>query len=309
MALLKSTRLNEDRACRFRRIKGAGFRLAMEVTRRCNLSCQHCFVQLDQNQPTLEELRDVIGQAKQLGCRKLIITGGEPLLRKDLEKIIKIAVGSGLLVDLNSNLFRLTRQRVNALKAAGLQEASVSLYGGREIHDALTQHVGAFDSTLRGIELIRDAGMTVDVHGAVWNDMLPYLPKLVDTIQKRGVSSVTFFSLIPGNRSGNAIIHTYSPALVMKAVSRIREFAAIPVRTVGLCPLQEGECVQGNGIFGIGADMRLKPCLLSEHTNNQEGIDLYSCSLKTAISLLSKQILECEWRAACNPSVEMSHHA
>lgn len=304
MDVAKSERVNEDRACRFRRIAGTGFRLAMEVTRGCNLSCKHCFVQPDQNHPTTNELTDIIRQAKHLNCKKLIITGGEPLLRRDLEQIISAATAQGILVDLNSNCFNLTRARVDALKAAGLQETSVSLYGGRSIHDELTGRNGAFDHALRGIIFFREAGITVDVHGAIWNSMLPYIRDLVDTVQKHDVSSITFFSMIPAETRRDMDENILFPGLALKTIAQARACSSIPVRTVGLRQLDKDECAMGIGIYGLGADLRLRPCLLSRHRSNEEGIDLHIHSLQAAMSLLESRIKQGDWCAGCSPRTE-----
>jgi MoaA/NifB/PqqE/SkfB family radical SAM enzyme len=299
-----SERLNEDRGCRFRRIKSAGFRLAVEVTRRCNLSCNHCFVRPDQNQPSLNEITEVIQQAGKLNCQKLIITGGEPLLRQDIDQIIAAATSQGILVDLNSNFYNLTGARIKTLKAAGLQEASVSLYGGRCIHDGLTGRKGAFDQVLRGIVCALDAGIAVDVHGAIWNDMLPYVGDLIDTVQKIGVSSITFFSVLPKETKANQDKYSLFLALALKTIEEARVASSIPVRTVGLCRLAPGECAMGNGIYGLAADLQISPCLLSRRKNKRNGVDLHTQSLVSAMALLDVQIKHDEWCNACQRHAE-----
>lgn len=298
MDTVHSERSVADRTCRFRRIDSDGFRLAFEVTRRCDLSCDHCFVQPGRQHPTTGEVTDLIRQGGQLRCRKLIVTGGEPLLRQDLEQIITAAVEEGMLVDLNSNLFSLTPKRTGALKAAGLQEASVSLYGGRQMHDELTRKKGAFDRALQGIEMLREADITVDVHGAVWNGMLPYIDDLVETARRYGVSSISFFRLLPAETrhwSGRELC----PEDALEAVERARTSSSIPIRTVGLLPPERGECVMGNGIYGLGADLRLSPCLLSRR--QERGIDMHTHRLREAIALLDAQVKRGEWHMACYP--------
>ena len=299
----ESIRINEDRVCRFRRIADGGFRLAIEVTGRCNLSCKHCFVRPSQNHPATDEIIGIIRQAERLNCRKLIITGGEPLMREDLEQIISEAASLGILADLNSNLYDLTRGRACGLKAAGLKEASVSLYGVGCFHDELTGRKGSFDRALNGIDLLREAGITVDVHGAVWDKMLPCIHDLIDTAQKHGVSSITFFSLIPTETWGDMGEYIVSPDLALKAVLQERQSASMPIRTIGLRKIENDECTMGNDVYGVGTDMRLVPCLLSRHRNNETGVDLRVHSVPKAMSLLETRIKKGEWHRACCSNV------
>ena len=302
----KSIRTNEDRFCRFRRISDNGFRLAIEVTRNCNLYCKHCFVRSSKVDPEADEIIDIIKQAKQFNCRKLIITGGEPLIRPDLEKIISAATDQGILVDLNSNLFSLTHERVDRLKAAGLQEASVSLYGVESFHDNLTGKKGSFDRVLHGIDLLRDAGITVDVHGAVWNKMLPCINELIDIVQKHDVSSVTFFSLIPTETWTNTGQYIISPDLAIKTISQVRESTSMPIRTIGLQRIAnvESECQMGKSIYGIGTDMMLSPCLLSNNRFEKWGVSLRKHDLQEAISCLETQINHGEWCISCSSQTQ-----
>lgn len=299
MATVQSRRSDVDRTCRFRRIDGAGFRLALEVTRRCNLACRHCFVQPDHQHPATGELVALIQEAGRLGCRKLIVTGGEPLLRPDLEQIVATASECGALVDLNSNLYSLTRERVETLRASGLQEASASLYGGQEQHDELTGTKGSFDRALAGIDALRQAGVTVDVHGAIWDRMLPHLESLVETAARHGVSSITFFSLLPTASWSDMDGYTLSPGRALEVVERARASAPIPIRTIGLRPLQEGECAMADGIYGLDADLKLSPCLLSH--SERGGVDLRAHSFREGRALLETQIGRGDWRPACCP--------
>jgi MoaA/NifB/PqqE/SkfB family radical SAM enzyme len=301
MKLACSERAAANRTCRFRRIDGGGFRLAFEVTRRCDLTCAHCFVGPTRPDPALEELVGLIRQAGPLGCRKLIVTGGEPLARCDLEAIVAAAVEQGMLVDLNSNLYSLTRQRAIALKSAGLQEASVSLYGGQRMHDELTRMPGAFERALHGMDLLREAAITVDVHGAIWDDMLCGVAELVETSRRHGAASISFFSVLPGRGRWDRNGYRLTPVRALEAVARACPPTGIPIRIIGLRPAEQEECVMAQGVYGVSVELRLVPCLLS--SRSQGGVDLRACGFAEAIEQLDEQIQRKEWRMACHPLV------
>ena len=105
MTEVKSNRIPDHRSCRFRRINQRGVRLALEVTRCCSFRCAHCFVPRDNQTPSLASLAPILERLNEICCKKVILTGGEPLLRSDLEDIVRVCAEQGILVDLNSTLY------------------------------------------------------------------------------------------------------------------------------------------------------------------------------------------------------------
>ena len=297
MSGTQSERTTVDRACRFRRISGAGFRLVFEITRRCNFRCRHCFIRPDESHPNGEDIIRLIHEAAAAGCRKLILTGGEPLIRNDLETIVTEAVAAGVLADLNSNLYLLSAKRARSLKKAGLQEASVSFYGSEAVHDRLTGCKGSFARTLENMEHLRQVGIEVDVHGAVWDAMLDTIGPLIEKLQQCGVASVTFFSILEDRQSGCRSAYPLEARPAIDVIEKIRNKAAIPIRTVGLPPLDKGECVMGAGIYGLGAELFLRPCLLSRSDN--PGIDVRPMSFQDARKEIDAQVRNGTWQPAC----------
>jgi MoaA/NifB/PqqE/SkfB family radical SAM enzyme len=85
--------------------------ISIEVTGNCNLKCEHCFNCYSypvkdrgkQAEPSFGQLSRLIGEAKQFGVKSVKLSGGEPLLRRDIFRIIKAAKGLGLRVCLNTN--------------------------------------------------------------------------------------------------------------------------------------------------------------------------------------------------------------
>jgi MoaA/NifB/PqqE/SkfB family radical SAM enzyme len=297
---VQSCRSSIDGTCRFRPIQGGGFRLAIEVTRRCNLRCKHCFVPDEDSQPSAAGLIEVLQQAAQAGCRKVILTGGEPLLRRDLEDIIAACAGAGMLVDLNSNLLGLSAARARRLREAGLGEASVSLHGGPAAHDWLCGLEGCFARVVRGIEMLLGEGIAVDVHSALWDDSMTQLSSLVALCQEMGVASLTCFVILPAKR-GAAPQEAFplSRPLARQRIAAARREAAIPIRTIGLDSPDFSACVMGQGIFGVDAHMRLTPCLLA--AGPQAPLSLAGVPFAAAAQQLGAQCAAGLWAPACVP--------
>lgn len=111
-----------------------GFFLGIEVTRACNFSCRHCFVEAGRghgtdrglDRPTIEGL---LGDAFILGVDQVAWSGGEPLLRRDLDELTHRAASLGLHVGLATNGYLATEKRLRSLRDAGLSVIQVSLDG------------------------------------------------------------------------------------------------------------------------------------------------------------------------------------
>jgi len=298
MNLTQSLRTNEDRTCRFRRITGKGFCVAIEITRRCNLRCKHCFVPVDNNKISLAKIEEVIDQLAKIGVRKIILTGGEPLLRNDLEEIIQLIVAKDILADLNSNFYNLTKERAKELFNAGLEEASVSLYGGEVYHDELTKQNGAFKNALKGMDYFRELNISIDVHGAIWDDMIPDINNLLEKVVEHGGNSLTFYSILKTEDWFNYNGYKLTLKLAFETLEKLRSDSPIPIRTVGLMGFHDDECVMGNSIFGISSDFKLLPCLLSNRLSGT-GLDLNKMSIKNALAEIDTQLNENIWCPSC----------
>ena len=136
------------------------FSVTLAVTNRCTYKCRHCYnAGRSERDLPLETLKHVSSQIQSLGAVVVTLSGGEPLLRNDLEEIIGSFDGSSSL-SLNTTGAGLTADRARALHDAGLFAAGVSLDSETaEEHDRLRGRKGAFETALRGIELAADAGL------------------------------------------------------------------------------------------------------------------------------------------------------
>lgn len=113
--------------------------LRISVTDRCNFRCVYCMPKSVFNKDytflpksellTFEEIERVVQAAATLGVTKIRLTGGEPLVRRDLEQLIeKIGKVSGIAdISMTTNASLLTRERSRSLRDAGLQRINVSL--------------------------------------------------------------------------------------------------------------------------------------------------------------------------------------
>ena len=144
----------------------APFIVIWEVTRACALACVHCRAEaLPRRHPdelTTEEGKRLIDRVSEFGPRRplLVLTGGDPLRRRDVADLVRHGVDSGLSVGLTpSGTAAVTRPRLEELRDAGLGRLAVSLDGSSAAaHDAFRGVRGSHRYTMRIVDDARDSG-------------------------------------------------------------------------------------------------------------------------------------------------------
>ena len=182
--------------------------LFWEATRRCNLRCRHCGsscenVPVPGEMGTLEVLKvlDTICEDFDTSGMTLAITGGEPLLRPDLEEVLERATAAGMGCGMVTNATLATVSRTRDLVAAGLRVASVSLDGPKDLHEAI-RGAGTFERTLAGMRALREGGTRlIEVITCVRPANLPVLPELEALLRGLGVNA---WRLVTIDRMGRA---------------------------------------------------------------------------------------------------------
>jgi radical SAM protein with 4Fe4S-binding SPASM domain len=125
-------------------------------------------------------------------------TGGEPLLRTDLEEMIRMARRTGLQVNLITNGTLADRRRAHSLCKAGLRTAQVSVESpDAETHDLLTARPGSFQETLRGIRCLQAAGISVQTNTTMTAVNSPDARRMPAFLKSLGVSRFAMNLYLP----------------------------------------------------------------------------------------------------------------
>ena len=135
--------------------------LFWECTLRCNLHCKHCGSDCKrmaavEDMPAEDFLRTVDSITPYVNPNKvsIIITGGEPLMREDLEKVGLALYRRGYPWGMVSNGLYLTKERLQRLMAAGLHSITISLDGFAEDHNWLRGHPESHHNALEAIKML-----------------------------------------------------------------------------------------------------------------------------------------------------------
>jgi radical SAM protein with 4Fe4S-binding SPASM domain len=136
----------------------------------------------------------------------LILTGGEPLVRRDIFEIAGYASDKGFTCVLGTNAVLLGRKEARAMRASGLQGASISLDSvDPSKHDKFRQLPGAFKNAIRGIENLKQEGLDFSLHMSVMSWNVSEIPAMIDFARNIGCKVLNFFFLVQTGR-GQGII-------------------------------------------------------------------------------------------------------
>ncbi len=188
----------------------APFTVIWEVTRACALACKHCRAEAQPLRHPLElnteEGYRLIDQIKSFGNPIFVITGGDPMMRRDLPDLIRYAVAKGLRTSLTPSGTKLvTRERLQNVKEAGVLRLALSLDGSNaEIHDAFRKIPGTFARTMEIIRDIRDLGISFQINTTVSRYNVDDLPRMMELVKESGAVQWSLFFLVPTGR-GNAL--------------------------------------------------------------------------------------------------------
>lgn len=208
----------------------APFLLIWEVTRACALACRHCRAaaedRRDPKELSLEEGMRLLDDTAAMGTPIVILTGGDPLQRDDLEELIAHGKSRGLRMGtIPAETPRLTPARVRSLKAAGLDQMALSLDGSTAaLHDGFRKVDGCFDIAMHAAAWACDAGLPLQINTVfgAWN--YADFDALAKLVERLGVVFWEVFFLVPTGRG--AELESCSPAQFETLFGRLYELAA-----------------------------------------------------------------------------------
>ena len=215
------------------------FTVAWEVTRACALACVHCrasaIPRRDPRELSTHEAFRLIDQVVDVGRPILVVTGGDPLMRDDLEELLRYAVGRDLRVALSpSATGRLTRPALARIKATGIHMLHLSLDGSSPpVHDAFRGVRGSYDRTVARLRDAAELGFLVQVGTTVSRHNVGDLARIADQVGTLGAAVWTLFFLVPtGRGQARDMIGPEEHELVFAWLRELSRRAPFHVRTI-----------------------------------------------------------------------------
>ncbi len=191
-----------------RDVRDAPFIVIWEATRACPLACLHCRASAqplrDRAELDTDEAVALMAQVAGFGrpAPLLVITGGDPLQRPDLETLVRRGTELGLPVSVSpSGTPTLTRAALAGIRAAGARAISLSVDAATAAaHDGFRGVPGVWDLTARAWRDAIDLGLKVQVNTTVTRDTAGDLPAIAAQVRERGVLLWSVFFLVPTGR-------------------------------------------------------------------------------------------------------------
>ncbi|MHA1598244.1 MAG: heme d1 biosynthesis radical SAM protein NirJ, partial [Alphaproteobacteria bacterium] len=169
------------------------------LIRRCNLTCKHCYaISANKDFPgelSLEQVIKVLDDLHSFKVPALILSGGEPLLRPDLFVISRLAKTMRFYVGLSTNGTLIDEHMRDDIAGIGYDYVGISIDGLADTHNEFRRMDGAFDKSMRGIRLCRDAGLKVGLRFTMTQDNAHELPAMLDMIDAEGIDRFYFSHL------------------------------------------------------------------------------------------------------------------
>ena len=241
-------------------------RVYLDVTNACQLRCRHCCTSSGaplEDELTTGEILDVIDQVHRMGIPSLVLSGGEPLLRPELDAIIDRARGLGLEVTLLTNGLLIDERRARWLVARGVR-VKISLDGATaRTHDFL-RGAGTFARTCEVLtSLLRAGANDLTVHYTVHRQSFLELAELPGLLASLGVPNLVIGTIKPSGRArsnADLLIPPRMVPYVHQKVSAIKRRAGLGVLSFSDRGWGDFGCPASCNKLGITASGRLTTC-------------------------------------------------
>ncbi len=241
----------------------------LHLTQKCNLRCRYCLVDAGdetENPLSIGEIKKILVEASSLGAKRFYVTGGEPYLLPDVERIFQMIMNYGELVVLTNATLIDKNACIPPHERSIFQ---VSLDGVEKVNDRL-RGKGSFKKAISGIETLKEKGHRPVVATVVTSENLDSLPELTSFLGDLGVSDHNLLFL---HLRGRAALGDFIPApeKILKVLDKaieigkkkgvaIDNYQAFSSRLMAPQGEKNDLCHAGVEMIAIGPTGEVYPC-------------------------------------------------
>lgn len=263
-----------------------------ELTPRCNMNCRMCYIRMSEEEMrsrgkeyTADEWIQMGRTCTERGMLFLLLTGGEPFLRKDFRKIYTELKKMGLMISINTNGTLIDRETVEWLKQDPPTKINITLYGGgNDTYKKLCGHPKGFDAATKAIDMLQEAGIFLNINASFTRYNLEDMDAIYEFGKSRGIQVNAATYMFPpvrsaregvpneevrftpeeagGARARAEMCSLDSEALVkrLKALHEGRDEHLDQEEECERSPDEKMGCMAGRASFWITWDGRMTPC-------------------------------------------------
>lgn len=252
---------------------------SIDITYRCNLRCVHCY--LDESTRSarrnvsselhMEQWFKVIDDVTEAGCLFLLISGGEPLMRKDFSDIYIYAKKKGLLITLFTNGTLINDDIIRLFREYPPRLVEISLYGStKDTYEAVTGVKGSFSKCMNAIEMLLDTGVNLKLKTILMTINRHEIKDMQDMTEHYGIDFRLDGLIIPRFNGDMAPtqLRVHPKEIIDAEFSDVRRYDAWIKFYHRIWGTRfEGtvyQCGAGTTMFHIDPAGVLKPCLMAD---------------------------------------------
>lgn len=252
--------------------------ISWNLTKKCNLRCPHCYMEAgkkDEDELSSAECFSLIDELKEMGTEMLILTGGEPLLRRDIYDIASYASEKGIWVVMGTNGVLVNEKVAKKMVDCGIKGVGISIDSlDPEKHNNFRGSPTAWQHSVKALDICREQGLEVLVQTTVMEMNYEEIPKMIDFAREKGAWSFNLYFLVHTGRGEQMndlspkrtnemltnlvdIQDKYRPMLVRsKCAPQFKQIAF----EKGMPGLESGGCMAGTQYARIMPGGDITPC-------------------------------------------------
>ncbi len=252
--------------------------ISWNLTKKCNLRCPHCYMEAGRpatRELTTDECLALIDEMQALGTEMLILTGGEPLLRKDIFDIARYASRRGLWVVMGTNGVLVTDKVAQKMVECGVKGVGISIDSVDPAkHNSFRGGPNAWQYSVRALEICRAHGLEVLVQTTVMAMNYDEIPELIAFAREKGAWSFNLYFLVQTGRGQqmNDLSAEQTEAMLTRLVDTQDAYRPMLVRSKcapqfkqiayakGRGGLESGGCMAGTQYCRITPEGDVTPC-------------------------------------------------
>ena len=184
--------------------------IVWNVTNQCNLNCLHCHqsstISPHEKELSTSECFKIVDKLADAGISILTFSGGEPLVRNNIFKIIKRANDNGIYCTIASNGILMNKETIKKLYNNGIKRVEIGLDGAKsETHDFLRNKKGCYNQTIKAIQncVNYEKFDEIAVTTTLYKSNAVEIPRIVDLVEDIGATRFYLNRLIPAGRGIN----------------------------------------------------------------------------------------------------------
>lgn len=252
-------------------------RLFVELTDKCNLRCKHCYGDFkleNHHSLSIDVLDELINQAIELNIYQFDLTGGEPLLYKDLEPLLSKLYDAGMLVTIFSNLTVQSDKVLSMFEKYCVKKIITSIDSNiAEVHDEFRAMTGALNKTLNNIHKLKKTGIELSINTMVGNHNEKNIDEVILFLKELDLPCV-LDAIIPNGRANELEENNFKSVQIIHDLYKNKELNV---------QLKITDCGIGNRFLYVksNGNVCLCPSLTSNDfifsNINDESFNLLSC--------------------------------